>query len=491
MSRLAYLILLFFIFLSFCAPAHGETSPNLPIIKETSSTPGAENYTGDNDDEELLQLITEVVELARELFPYEIFNALGLEDTVKQLAAKKLSSVTPEQLKDQKAEEIINQIKGDLELLFKGELNEYIKNQVSRLLPEQVMPLVADTIDKAITTETDKTNLENIHTIDLNVLVGAVKDNLQAEIDKKIEEMVNASFKNAIPEEVLNLLPEEMRDTFLEQMQSGLSSSVSSAIKQQIDKALLDLPSLEVTIPAADSLESIPLSVIGIGNIPGSPPEEIEEFQDVSPLKSWTVIFSEDIDPDSTGQIYVSRDPAGIFRIPALVTFLPRYGNMLSVKPKISWDAGTTYYLFIDGVKSAGGKSLQKPANIVFTVKDEEPYPTLLEMAQQMLNEAKIPEAIELAESAMEQNPLDYQGLMSRAMAYMQIDPQQALEDLINSAALNPNDGEMAFLSSFLSQSEAETETDTETGTETETETETEEAGEEEESDPFRIFNLY
>ncbi|NPV90569.1 MAG: hypothetical protein HPY50_07350 [Firmicutes bacterium] len=212
-----------------------------------------------------------------------------------------------------------------------------------------------------------------------------------------------------------------------------------------------DTPTGGSTPPAPTG--GVPLSVADDRETQTATINKPNEYQDVLENKIWTIVFSEEIDQTDPPLIYVGKDPLGAVRAPTVVSILPQFNNMVSVAPLTEWEAGATYYLFVGALKSKTGKTLSETMQIVFTIR-KQPVEQLLSSANTSLVQMKLPEAIETSEEVKQAAPQDYRGPLLEGMAYMPFDKEKALEELIQSAALNPNDSQLLFLMSFISRSQ-------------------------------------
>lgn len=205
--------------------------------------------------------------------------------------------------------------------------------------------------------------------------------------------------------------------------------------------------------------------------------EKTPDYEDVETDKKWTLVFNEDIDPATIpGNICVSRDSLGIFKVPISSEIDPKYQSMITVKPQSSWMAGQTYYLIVsDGLKSQNGNSLGEDSSIMFTTASvQTPLGDFLQQAQALLNEGKIREAIELATTAIQQAPDDFRAYLLRAQAYLNFDRESAASDLDQAANLNPFAPEIQTIQDLLDWS-----------------AETEDGGEEDEPKPLKLYQAY
>ncbi|MDD2619421.1 MAG: S-layer homology domain-containing protein [Syntrophomonadaceae bacterium] len=181
---------------------------------------------------------------------------------------------------------------------------------------------------------------------------------------------------------------------------------------------------------------------------------EPEEYTDVAIDKSWTLIFNENIDPATIlGNIYVSRDSLGIFKVPSVVQVDPKISKIVTIKPQTEWGAGQTYYIIVSNrVKSLEGNSPGDAVKLIFTTVKEEPLGSLLEQAKTMLGLGRITEAIELATAAIEQAEDDYRAYLIRGQAYLSVDPEKAEDDLDQATELNPWAAEVEALRNYFDE---------------------------------------
>ncbi|MDD3269927.1 MAG: S-layer homology domain-containing protein [Syntrophomonadaceae bacterium] len=180
---------------------------------------------------------------------------------------------------------------------------------------------------------------------------------------------------------------------------------------------------------------------------------EPEEHKDVALDKSWILSFNEDIDPETIpGNICVSRDAFGIFKVPAIASLDTNIEKIITLKPQDKWGAGQTLYIVVGkGLKSVDGASLGESAKVKFTTVSEEPLGNLLEQAKAMLGLGKLTEAIRLATEAAEQAPDDYRAYLIRGQAYLNLDEEEkAQEDLSQAEDLNPWAPELEALKTYL-----------------------------------------
>ncbi|MGI5912279.1 MAG: Ig-like domain-containing protein [Syntrophomonadaceae bacterium] len=385
-------------------------------------------------------LVEVIMGEVNKLVPAEILGFLGGAEVIKTAVNEELEDVTLNNIQNVQVDQKVISIMRKLEPVIKDQLVDFFMDKVREIVPDEIHAFIVDDVEEIIRKHIQNINIDNWQDFRADQFLLAINEDLQPLIKNKLQELITEKMNDIIPAEIKAFLPEDMQKNIIGQVQNLTIGSTQELLGAQLDKAISQ--EVQELIP-----EQIPLETI-------APPQlAIEEKNtDVEADKVWTLMFSKSIDEATLEEnILVSRDVAGIFRVPINVEAMRR---MVIVQPKTEWSAGNSYFLLIKkGLKSITGESLAEQINIAFTIKEKPLLDDLLDQATDLLNQNRLLEAIEVANQAAELAPNDYRALLISGKAKMAFDPQGAANDLTKAFSLNPDYGVKAFIRAYIGSS--------------------------------------